>query len=136
MFTSKSKQQNECGDSLASPEKGIIIEEYSTFGGSFIDVKGGLTLDHQLGKYDFPIVEQEFPVTVFRRKISSVWRFVEITGHVAVITVRGKRSCFLQSIETYACRTHHYDETMQEINEMANQYREQQKEKRRKKTTK
>ena len=42
MFTSKSKQQNECGDSLASPEKGIIIEEYSTFGGSFIDVKGGL----------------------------------------------------------------------------------------------
>ena len=28
MFTSKSKQQNECGDSLASPEKGIIIEEY------------------------------------------------------------------------------------------------------------
>lgn len=136
MFTSKSKQQNECGDSLASLEKDIIIEEYSTSGGSFIDVKGGLNLDHQLGKYDFLIVEQEFPVTVFRRRISSIWRFVEIPGHVAVITVRGKRSCFLQSIETYACRTHHYDETMQEIIEMAKQYREQQKEKRRKKTTK
>ena len=93
-------------------------------------------MDHQLGKYDFPIIEQEFPVTVFRRKISSVWSFVESPGHVAVITVRGKRSCFLQSIETYACRTHHYDETMQEIIEMAKQYREQQKEKRRKKTTK
>ena len=136
MFTSKSKQQNECGDSLSSLEKGIIIEEYSTFGGSFIDVKGGLALDHQLGKYDFPIIEQEFPVTVFRRRISSVWRFVEIPGHVAVITVRGKRSCFIQSIETYACRTHHYDETMQEINEMAKQHRERQKEKRRKETTK
>ena len=132
MFTSKSKQQNECGDSLASLEKEIIIEEYSTSGGSFIDVKGGLNLDHQLGKYDFLIVEQEFPVTVFRRRISSIWRFVEIPGHVAVITVHGKRSCFLQSIETYACRTHHYEEIMQEINEMANQYREQRKEKRRK----
>ena len=136
MFTSKSKQQNECDDSLASLGKGTIIEEYSISGGSFIDVKGGLNLDHQLGKYDFPIIEQEFPVTVFRRRISSVWSFVESPGHVAVITVRGKRSCFLQSIETYACRTHHYDETMQEIIEMAKQYREQQKEKRRKKTTK
>ena len=93
-------------------------------------------MDHQLGKYDFLIVEQEFPVTVFRRKISSVWRFVEVPGHVAVITIRGKRSCFLQSIETYACRTHNYEEIMQEINEMANQYRERQKEKRRKETIK
>ena len=90
-------------------------------------------MDHQLGKYDFSIVEQEFPVTVFRRRISSIWRFVVTPGHIAIITVRGKRSCFLQSIETYACRTHQYDETMQEINAMAMQYRKQQKEKRRKK---
>ena len=90
-------------------------------------------MEHQLGKYDFSIVEQEFPVTVFRRKISSVWKYVAIPGHVAIITFRGKRKCCLQSIETYACLTENYEKTMQEINEITNQFKQQQKEKRRRK---
>ena len=40
--------------------------------------------------WDFSIEEKEFPVTVFRRKISSIWEFVETPGHVAVITRRGQ----------------------------------------------
>ena len=83
-------------------------------------------MEHQLGKYDFSIVEQEFPVTVFRRKISSVWKYVAIPGHVAIITFRGKRKCCLQSIETYACLTENYEKTMQEINEITNQFKQQQ----------
>ena len=89
-------------------------------------------MEHQLGKYDFSIVEQEFPVTVFRRKISSVWKYVAIPGHVAIITFRGKRKCCLQSIETYACLTENYEKIMQEINEITNQFKQQQKEKSRK----
>ena len=42
-FTSKSKQRNGCADSLAFPEKEIIIEEYSISGGSFIDAKERLS---------------------------------------------------------------------------------------------
>ena len=58
---------------------------------------------HVPGQLDFRIEEKEFPVTVFRRKISSVWDFVEAPGHVAIITRRGKRECALMSIETWAC---------------------------------
>ena len=47
---------------------------------------------HVPGQLDFSIEEKEFPVTVFRRKISSIWEFVETPGHVAVITRRGKCS--------------------------------------------
>lgn len=84
-------------------------------------------MEHQLGKCDFPIVEQEFPISVFQRKSSSVWNYIEIPGHIAVLLIRGNRKYYLQSIETYACMTRNYEKTMQEIKTMANQYRERQK---------
>ena len=64
---------------------------------------GGLDMDmvHVPGQLDFRIEEKEFPVTVFRRKISSVWDFVEALGHVAIITRRGKREFTLQE---FFCR--------------------------------
>lgn len=92
-----------------------------------MEMKGELLMEHQLGKCDFPIVEQEFPIAVFHRKNSSVWEFVDIPGHAAVLLIRGKRKYYLQSIETYACKSGNYEETMQKINAMANQYRKQQK---------
>ena len=58
-------------------------------------------MEHVPGQLDFSIVEKEFPVTAFLRKISSICAFVETPGHVAVITRRGKRECALVSIETY-----------------------------------
>lgn len=75
---------------------------------------------HVPGQLDFSIEEKEFPVTVFRRKISSIWEFVETPGHVAVITRRGKRECALVSIETYACMSGDYDAEMARV-EGANQ---------------
>ena len=57
--------------------------------------RGGLDMEHVPGQLDFRIEGKEFPVTVFRRKISSVWDFVETPGHVAIITRKGKRECAL-----------------------------------------
>ena len=54
-------------------------------------------MEHVPGQLDFSIVEKEFPVTAFLRKISSICAFVETPGHVAVITRRGKRECALVS---------------------------------------
>ena len=50
-------------------------------------------MEHVPGQLDFSIVEREFPVTAFLRKISSICAFVETPGHVAVITRRGKNNC-------------------------------------------
>ena len=65
-------------------------------------------MSHVPGQLDFSIEEKEFPVTVFRRKISSIWDCVETPGHVAIITRKGKRECALISIETYACMSGDY----------------------------
>ena len=77
---------------------------------------------HVLGQLDFSIEEKEFPVTVFLRKISSIWEFVETPGHVAVITRRGKRKCALVSIETYACMSDDYDAEMARVDEARREY--------------
>ena len=79
---------------------------------------------HIPGQLDFSIEEKEFPVTTFRRKISSIWSFVETPGCVAIITRRGKRECALVSIETYACMSGDYEAEMARVEAASREYRE------------
>ena len=82
---------------------------------------------HVPGQLDFRIEEKEFPVTVFRRKISSVWDFIETPGHVDIITRKGKRECALMSIETYACMSEDYEAEMAKVKALSREYREKRK---------
>ena len=70
---------------------------------------------HVPGQLDFCIEEKEFPITLFRRKPSEIWAYVETPGHVVILTRRGKRVCELLSIETHACLSCRYDEEMAEV---------------------
>ena len=83
-----------------------------------------MDMEHVPGQLDFRIEEKEFPVTVYRRKISSVWDFAETPGHVAIITRRGKRECALMSIETYACISEDYEAEMAKVKALNREYRE------------
>lgn len=49
--------------------------------------------------------EKQFTVTTLRRKMRTVFDFVEEYGHIAVITVRGKKDCVIMSLETYLLMT-------------------------------
>ena len=82
---------------------------------------------HVPGQMDFRLEEKEFPVTVFQRKISSVWDFVETPGHVAIITRKRKRECALMSIETYACISEDYEAEMAKVKALSREYREKRK---------
>ncbi len=86
-----------------------------------------MDMEHAPGQLDFRIEEKEFPVTVFRRKISSIWDYVETPGHVAIITRRGKRECALMSIETYACMSEDYEAEMAREKALSQEYREKRK---------
>ena len=86
-----------------------------------------MDMEHVPGQLDFRIEEKEFPITVFRRKISSVWDFVETPGHVAIITRRGKRECALMSTETYACMSEDYEAEMAKVKALSREYREKRK---------
>ena len=44
--------------------------------------------EHVLGQRDFLIEEKDVSVTEFRRKPSAVWRYLEIPGHVILLTRR------------------------------------------------
>ena len=82
---------------------------------------------HQPGKLDFLIEEKDVSVTEFRRRPSAVWAYPETVGHVVFFTRRGKRDCAIMSIETHACLSGDYENTMREIKEAAAAWREEQK---------
>lgn len=83
--------------------------------------------EHQPGKLDFQIVTKDVSVTEFRRKPSNVWTYLKTVGHVVFFTRRGKRDCAIMSIETHACLSGDYENTMREIEEAAAAWREEQK---------
>lgn len=83
--------------------------------------------EHQPGKLDFQIVTKDVSVTQFRRKPSDVWTYLKTVGHVVFFTRRGKRDCAIMSIETHACQSGDYENTMREIEEAAAAWREEQK---------
>ena len=81
-------------------------------------------MTHIPGQLDFSIEEKEFPITAFRRKISSIWAFVDTPGCIAIITRRGKRECVLISIETYACMSEDYEAEMARVKALSQEYKE------------
>lgn len=83
--------------------------------------------EHQPGKLDFQIVTKDVSVTEFRRKPSTVWAYLKTPGHVIFFTRRGKRDCAIMSIETHACLSGDYENTMREIEDAATAWREEQK---------
>ena len=88
---------------------------------------------HQPGRRDFPVVTKSVSVTEFRRKPSAVWQYLETAGHVVFFTRRGKRVGAMTSIETHACLSGDYEQTMREVEEAAAAWREEQNSKRKRK---
>lgn len=86
---------------------------------------------HRPGQLDFQIITKNVSVTEFRRKPSAVWIYLETPGHVVFFTRRGKRDCAIMSIETHACLSGHYEQTMHEVEEAAAAWRNEQKARRR-----
>ena len=82
---------------------------------------------HQPGRRDFLIAAKSVSVTEFRRKPSAVWQYLETAGHVVFFTRRGKRVGAMTSIETHACLSGDYEQTMREVEEAAAAWREEHK---------
>lgn len=82
---------------------------------------------HQLGRRDFLVVIKSVSVTEFRRKPSAVWQYLETAGHIVFFTRRGKRVGAMTSIETHACLSCDYEQTMCEVEEAAAAWHEERK---------
>ena len=85
---------------------------------------------HQPGRRDFLVVTKSVSVTEFRRKPSAVWQYLETAGHIVFFTRRGKRVGAMTSIETHACLSGDYEQTMCEVEEAAAAWHEERKAKR------
>lgn len=81
-------------------------------------------------RQDFLVVTKSVSVTEFRRKPSAVWEYLETAGHIVFFTRRGKRVGAMTSIETHACLSGDYEQTMREVEEAAAAWREEWKTKR------
>lgn len=92
------------------------------------------TVEHVPGRRDFLIEEKDVSVTVFRRKPSAVWQYLETPGHVIFFTRRKKHIAVLMSIETHACLSNDYEAEMAKVEEAARAYREEKKAARRRRS--
>ena len=88
---------------------------------------------HQPGRRDFLVVTKNVSVTEFRRKPSATWQYLETAGHVVFFTRRGKRVGAMTSIETHACLSGDYEQTMCEVEEAAAAWHEERKAERKRK---
>ena len=88
---------------------------------------------HQPGRRDFLVVTKSVSVTEFRRKPSAVWKYLETAGHVVFFTRRGKRVGAMTSIETHACLSSDYEQTMRDVEKAAAAWREERKVERKRK---
>ncbi len=88
---------------------------------------------HQPGRRDFLVVTKNVTVTEFRRRPSAVWQYLETAGHVVFFTRRGKRVGAMTSIETHACLSGDYEQTMCEVEEAAAAWHEERKAERKRK---
>lgn len=88
---------------------------------------------HQPGRRDFLIAAKSVSVTEFRRRSSAVWQYLETAGHVVFFIRRGQRVGAMTSIETHACLSGDYEQTMREVEEAAAAWREEHKAKRKRK---
>ena len=92
------------------------------------------TVEHVPGRRDFLIEEKDISVTVFRRKPSAVWQYLETPGHVIFFTRRKERIAVLMSIETHACLSDDYEGEMAKVEEATRAYREEKKAARRRRS--
>ena len=92
------------------------------------------TVEHVPGRRDFLIEEKYVSVTVFRRRPSAVWQYLETPGHVIFFTRRKKHIAVLMSIETHACLSNDYEAEMAKVEEAARAYREEKKAARRRRS--
>lgn len=92
------------------------------------------TVEYVPGRRDFLIEEKDVSVTVFRRKPSAVWQYLETPGHVIFFTRRKKHIAVLMSIETHACLSNDYEAEMAKVEEAARAYREEKKAARRRRS--
>ena len=92
------------------------------------------TVEHVPGRRDFLIEEKDVSVTVFRRRPSAVWQYLETPGHVIFFTRRKKHIAVLMSIETHACLSNNYEAEMAKVEEAARAYREEKKAARRRRS--
>jgi len=92
------------------------------------------TVEHVPGRRDFLIEEKDVSVTVFRRKPSAVWQYLETPGRVIFFTRRKKHIAVLMSIETHACLSNDYEAEMAKVEEAAHAYREEKKAARRRRS--
>lgn len=92
------------------------------------------TVEHVPGRRDFLIEEKDVSVTVFRRRPSAVWQYLETPGHVIFFTRRKKHIAVLMSIETHACLSNDYEAEMAKVEEAARAYREEKKAARRRRS--
>ena len=83
-----------------------------------------MIVEHEPGRLDFLIETKTVSVTELRRKTSSALRYVEVPGHIMIITRRGKRDCVMMSIETYACMSEDYEAVMANVKAASQEYRE------------
>ena len=90
--------------------------------------------EHTPGQRDFLIEEKDVSVTVFRRRPSAVWQYLETPGHVIFFTRRKKHIAVLMSIETHACLSDNYEAEIAQVEEAARAYREQKKAARRRRS--
>ena len=92
------------------------------------------TVEHVPGRRDFLIEEKDVSVTVFRRRPSAVWQYLETPGHVIFFTRRKKHIAVLMSIETHARLSNDYEAEMAKVEEAARAYREEKKAARRRRS--
>lgn len=92
------------------------------------------TVEHVPGRRDFLIEEKDVSVTVFRRRPSAVWQYLETPGHVIFFTRRKKHIAVLMSIETHACLSNDYEAEMAKVEEAARAYCEEKKAARRRRS--
>lgn len=73
------------------------------------------------------IQEREVSISEFKRHPAQIWEYLEVRGHVAIITVRGKRDMVIMSLETYAGFSDHPDDTLKHICEELGRYKKERK---------
>lgn len=73
------------------------------------------------------IQEREVSISELKRHPAPIWEYLEVRGHVAIITVRGNRDMVIMSLETYAGFSDHPDDTLKQIYEELERHKKERK---------
>ena len=72
-------------------------------------------LTHPMKLQPEEIQECEVPISEFQRHPARIWEYLEVRGHVVIITVRRKRDAAIMSLETYAGFIDYPDEALKQM---------------------